>query len=248
MSTRVPDGNSAADDRVDVRVLTYNVRALRDDDAALMRVIRACRPDVVCVQEAPRFIRWRTKCSELARRAGLTVVRGGAEASGNLLLSALRVSVERTGIVVLPYSRWQHRRAVALAVLRVGAARFVLGGTHLSLDAEERQTQMRALHAAAHGLGVEQVVIGGDMNEHPSDPAWSWLAERMTDTWTRAPRGGEFTSGARDPYQRIDGVFCSPTIEVVRAGVPLDLVDEHDLEVATDHRPVLADLRLRAFH
>ena len=232
------------DEHADLRVLTYNVRSLRDDTAALTRVIRACRPDVVCVQESPRFLRWRTKCSELARRAGLTVVRGGAEAGGNLLMAALRVSVERTEVVVLPHGAAQYRRAVALAVLSVGGARFALGGTHLSLDAEERQTQLRAAHAAAHALGTGSVVLAGDMNEESDGAAWSWLAGRMTDTWARAPYGGEHTSGSRDPYQRIDAVFCSPSIEVTRAGVPLDLVDERDLAIATDHRPVLVDLRL----
>lgn len=238
MSTRV------AEEHADLRVLTYNVRSLRDDAVALARVIRACRPDVVCVQEAPRFFRWRTKCSELARHAGLTVVRGGAEAGGNLLMAALRVSVERTEVVVLPHAGGQYRRAVALAVLRVGGARFALGGTHLSLDAEERRKQSRAVYEAARALGVGTVVLAGDMNEGPDGAAWSWLAGRMTDTWARAPHGGEHTSGSRDPYQRIDAVFCSPAVEVVRAGVPLDLVDERDLAVATDHRPVLAELRL----
>ncbi|MFD0632519.1 endonuclease/exonuclease/phosphatase family protein [Catenulispora yoronensis] len=36
-----------------VRVLSYNVRSLRDDRAALARVVRGCEPDVVCVQESP---------------------------------------------------------------------------------------------------------------------------------------------------------------------------------------------------
>ena len=56
-----------------VRVLSYNVRSLRDDPAAVARVVRACAPDLVLVQEAPRFFRWRKPLGRLAAEApGLT--------------------------------------------------------------------------------------------------------------------------------------------------------------------------------
>ena len=48
-----------------VRVLSYNIRSMRDDTAALARVIRACAPDLVLVQEAPRFFRWRKAAARL---------------------------------------------------------------------------------------------------------------------------------------------------------------------------------------
>ena len=54
-----------------VRVMSYNIRSLRDDSAAVVRVIRAADPDVVCVQEAPRFLFWRRKCARLARDVGM---------------------------------------------------------------------------------------------------------------------------------------------------------------------------------
>ena len=62
---------------VELRVLSYNVRGLRDDRQALAEVVRAADPDVVCVQEAPRFLRWRSTCAALARTSGLVVVGGG---------------------------------------------------------------------------------------------------------------------------------------------------------------------------
>ncbi|HEY2985649.1 MAG TPA: hypothetical protein VGJ38_15950, partial [Jatrophihabitantaceae bacterium] len=60
-----------------LRLLCYNVRSLRDDEDAVARVIRGCEAHVVCVQEAPRFARWRSKNAALARRSGLVVVGGG---------------------------------------------------------------------------------------------------------------------------------------------------------------------------
>ncbi len=65
-----------------LRLLTYNVRSMRDDRAAVARVIRSAEPDVVCVQEAPRFLRWRSTCAALARTSGLVVVGGGRPAGG----------------------------------------------------------------------------------------------------------------------------------------------------------------------
>lgn len=91
-----PDGSAV------VRLLSYNIRSLRDDREALVRIIRACAPDVVCVQEAPRFFRWRKRAAWLARRTGLTYVTGGATASGPMILASLRAHVERTEDVLLP--------------------------------------------------------------------------------------------------------------------------------------------------
>jgi endonuclease/exonuclease/phosphatase family metal-dependent hydrolase len=45
-----------------LRLLSYNVRSLRDDASAVARVIRAAEPDLVCIQEAPRLFRWRSPC------------------------------------------------------------------------------------------------------------------------------------------------------------------------------------------
>jgi endonuclease/exonuclease/phosphatase family metal-dependent hydrolase len=53
-----------------------------------------------------------------------------------------------------------------------------------------------------------------------------------------APWGGEFTNPARDPVRRIDGIFASSGIEVLRCGVP----GIPEAQYASDHLPVLAVL------
>ena len=63
----------------ELRLLSYNVRSLRDDRASVAAVIRACRPDVVAVQEAPRSLRWRSKRAALARTSGLVVATADRE-------------------------------------------------------------------------------------------------------------------------------------------------------------------------
>lgn len=113
-------GSTTGPDAAVVRVLSYNIRSMRDDRAALARVIRACAPDVVCVQEAPRFFRWRKAAAWLARETGLVYTTGGAPAAGPMILTSLRAHVEHAEDTLLPRVPGLHRRGFATAVLRFG--------------------------------------------------------------------------------------------------------------------------------
>lgn len=231
-----------------VRVLSYNVRSLRDDTAALARVIRACSPDLVLLQEAPRFFRWRKKLSRLATATGLVVLSGGAPAAGPALLCSMRATVERTEDVLLPLTPGLHRRGFATAVVRFGGARLGVLSCHLSLRAEERYEQGGMLLDRLAGLGTDHAVAGGDLNERPGGPTYRRLAEGLQDCWAVAPWGGEYTSTPTDPRGRIDAIFATKGVEVLGCGVPAAQpgVTHRDLRAATDHLPVLAVLRVPA--
>jgi endonuclease/exonuclease/phosphatase family metal-dependent hydrolase len=239
-STTEPDGTAV------VRVLSYNVRSMRDDTAALARVVRACAPDLVLVQEAPRFFRWRKAAARLAESTGLYYVTGGAPAAGPMILASLRVRVEQTEDVLLPLTPGLHRRGLATAVVRIGGARLSVVSAHLSLQREERVRQAEALVRRAAAFGAPHAVLGGDLNEAPSGPAFGLLAREYQDCRAAAPWGGEMTSPADRPRQRIDAVFASQGIRVLGCGVPHGVpgVSEADLRAATDHLPVLAALRV----
>ncbi|MFJ6213903.1 endonuclease/exonuclease/phosphatase family protein [Streptomyces sp. NPDC092296] len=236
-----PDGGER------VRVLSYNIRSLRDDRAALARVIRACAPDLLCLQESPRFWRPAQQAARLARETGTVVLSGGRSAAGPLLLGRLRATVLRTGDVALPRTPGLHQRGFATAVVRIGrAAPFSVTSCHLSLDSAERRDQAGLLldHLAAQG--VRHGVVGGDFNERPDGPGWRLLAGRLQDGYAVAPWGSELTSVPGDPHQRIDAVFATPDIQVLACGVPdhLPTIPPPDLLAATDHLPVLAVLRI----
>jgi endonuclease/exonuclease/phosphatase family metal-dependent hydrolase len=233
----------------ELRLLSYNIRSMRDDTAALARVIRACAPDVLCVQEAPRFFRWRQHAARLGRATGLTYVTGGASTGcGTMIMSTLRPVVERTEDVTLPLTLGQHRRGLAMAVLRFETVRLGVISCHLSTQRAERYEQGRLLLRHLAGLGTQAAVVAGDLNDRPDGRTFRLLAKELTDAWATAPEGGEHTSTAQTPYQRIDAVLCTPAVEVVGCGVPTALPGVHpeDLRRATDHLPVLATLRLRA--
>ncbi|QEV17683.1 endonuclease/exonuclease/phosphatase family protein [Streptomyces alboniger] len=247
-TSSLPNSRTESDGSAVVRVLSYNIRSMRDDTDALARVIAACAPDLVLVQEAPRFFRWRKKLARLARAADLVILSGGGTASGPALLCSLRATVESTEDVLLPLTPGLHRRGFATAVVRFGGARLGVLSCHLSLQSDERYAQGGMLLERLAGLGVEHAVAGGDLNERPGGRTFKRLAAALQDCWVARPWGGENTSTPGDPHQRIDALFATPGVEVLGCGVPLGLpgVTEEDLRAATDHLPVLAALKVPA--
>ncbi len=241
--TELPNSRTEDDGSAVLRVLSYNVRSMRDDEDALARVIRACAPDVVFVQEAPRFFRWRKHAARLAAKSDLVVLSGGATAAGPLLLCSLRATVERTEDVLLPLTPGLHRRGLATAVVRFAGARVGLISCHLSLRKDERYAQAGLVLDRVAALGTPHVLVGGDLNERPGGPAFTRLTGRLRDGWAEAPWGGEHTSIPEDPHQRIDAVLATPGVEFLGCGVPTGL-DPADLRAATDHLPVLAAVRV----
>ncbi|MGQ0846074.1 MAG: endonuclease/exonuclease/phosphatase family protein [Sporichthyaceae bacterium] len=224
---------------VRLRVVTWNVRSLRDDAGAVAATLRDLEPDVVCLQEAPRFLRWRSRCAELARESQLVMVGGGRNSGANVILSGLRAQVASVVDSHLSGSPKRHRRGVALAVLDLGGARILVAGTHLSLDAAERERQAREAVGRVAALGVEHAVLCGDFNDVPGSPTWRALSQTLRDAHAVAPVGDVLTFPAVAPARRIDGVFVSPSVRVLGAGVPVDLPNA---AAASDHLPVVADL------
>jgi endonuclease/exonuclease/phosphatase family metal-dependent hydrolase len=227
---------------VQLRVLTYNVRSMRDDRAALGRVIRSAEPDVVLVQESPRFARWRSLCAQLARLGNLVVVSGGRYAGSNLILSALSVDVVSTADVLFTRDPRLHQRGTAIAVLTKQGKRFAVAGTHLDLRSAPRLRHVTELESAitAHVPADVPTIVAGDVNDTPGSAVWHALTVARKDAFAAAGEGNAFTSPARDPHKTIDGIFVDPRITVRSVRV----LDTPDVPLASDHRPVLAELEL----
>jgi endonuclease/exonuclease/phosphatase family metal-dependent hydrolase len=225
-----------------IRLMSYNVRSLRDDARAVARVIRSAAPDVVCVQEAPRFFRWRSKCAELARRSGLVVVCGGRPAAANLLMSTLAVDVRATRDVKFSKDPRLHQRGCAMAVLAKSGEPFAVVGTHLDLTAEPRLRHVAELRACADGFRPSEIplIVAGDINEKPGEPAWRALTEIGTDAFGAVGVGDGESFPAGNPTRRIDGMFVAAPLKVLSA----EVLDSPDVHVATDHRPLVVEVEL----
>lgn len=224
--------------------MTYNVRSLRDDAHAVVRVVRGADPDVLCIQEAPRFLFWRRKCARLAKRTGLRIAAGGRPAAANLVLVRPDVRIEAARSVLFTKDPGLHQRGVAMALLRVADRRVVVAGTHLDGYPEPRLRHVGELFAALDSFTPADVptAFAGDFNDDPGTPVWSELGTRGADAFAIAGEGeGEgagCTLNVTDPTRRIDAVFAGPGLAVRAAAA----IDSADVRIASDHRPVLADV------
>lgn len=217
------------------RVLTYNVRALRDDRDALVHAVRSCDPDVVCVQEAPRFFRWRSKCAALARDLDLVYVNGGGTTGGVALFVHLRADVEAAREGLLSKTPGLHQRAVAAAVVAKSGSRLMVVSTHLGLRAAERKRHAVELLAGLSWAPARHVVVAGDLNSGAGSEVWRALHDAgLRDP---GPASGP-TFPAWEPVKRIDALLVSADVRVVDYRV----VNARGVERASDHRPVFAVL------
>lgn len=222
---------------VSLRVVTYNVRSLRDDRDALVRVIRGLSADVVCMQEAPRRLRWRARCAALARDTGLLYVGGGGTAGGSMMLASLRVDVRSTLEYRFSRTPGLHERGAVAAVVELGGAAAVVASVHLGLDSTERLRHRSELVGMVDRFGGQVTVLAGDINERPDMPAWRAIADEFTDAGAADDTP---TFSTRDPRRRIDGVFVRGPARVASYGV----VDGADVQAASDHRPVVVDVEM----
>jgi endonuclease/exonuclease/phosphatase family metal-dependent hydrolase len=146
-----------------------------------------------------------------------------------------------TQVVVTNFSR-QRRTALRgfVAVhLRHGPVALTAVSTHLGLAPREREEHARELTdwmAGRHG----PLVVGGDLNEGPDEPAARWLGGRLYDCFTVAGEGDGNSFPARLPTARIDYVFVGQGIRVVRCRVE----GSEAAARGSDHRPVVAELEI----
>lgn len=220
-----------------VRLMSYNVRAFKDDRAALERVVRAYAPDVLCLQEAPRHPWSGPRIASFASACGL-IWPGGA---GRGLMSTTlavgpRLEVVDSGHRHFPVGWRDEPRGWAYARVRIpgGDAAFTAVSIHLSLRRSEHLHHARALRLDWRTAG--NLVIAGDINEDAKGPAWKRLSQGLEDA---AGPGCTFPAGS--PVKRIDAVFSSPGLSAAPVECPADTAD---VARASDHCPLAVDVEL----
>jgi endonuclease/exonuclease/phosphatase family metal-dependent hydrolase len=240
------------------RILTYNVHRWLGTDrqispGRIAEVIASCSPDIVALQEV---------------RAGRT--RAGAIDQAALLASKLdmdmhfqptiRVFGEQFGIAVLTRHRSRIVRSGRLPTLSAGpslekrSALWVavevegcevqVVNAHLSLRSRERLAQAQALLGSewlGHPRCADPAILLGDFNAPPHSRSYRLLASRMRDAQL-SQEGSEpmATFHTRAPVLRLDHVFVTSSVEIERAGP----VRTSLAKIASDHFPLLAELRL----
>lgn len=222
-----------------LRVMTWNVKDLHGDPEAVIGIIRAAGPDVLCLQEAPRLLFTRNQLAELARRCGLFFADGGRIGAGTAILTSLRTELSAARGHRLPVQGWRTRpRGFVRATIALPGTRAVsVTSLHLGLDPDQRADHVERL---LKGLTDDiPAILAGDMNERPDGSSWRALQDWGRDPDAKAPN----TFRAKRPHCRIDVILVDPRLDVLTYGDPPAL-DEADLVRASDHRPVFAEVRL----
>jgi endonuclease/exonuclease/phosphatase family metal-dependent hydrolase len=242
------------------RILTYNVRRClgtdgRQSPARIAEVIAACGPDIVALQELD-VGRVRSggidQAHAIARELGMRHVHFNAalrvmeEEYGDAILTARPSKLMKAGALPgLMHRPALEPRGALWASIHVGGVEVQVINTHLGLRRSERLAQIDALlgsdwlsHPACRG----PVVLLGDFNALPRSRAYQRLAAQLRDAQIgphihHPPRR---TFPARLPLLRIDHVFVSRSVDVVR----VEAIRTPLARVASDHLPLIVDLRI----
>ena len=219
-----------------IRVVSYNLRALKQDRAALVRVVRRLRPDVLLLQEVPRHPFSGHRIAAFAADCGLTWGAGPRFRMSTTLLTSLRLDVLESHHGALRVSHHDEPRGYAVATVALpGHAPLRAASLHMSLREQDRSAHVADVLAALSGEGLP-LVVGGDLNETPGHDVWRGLGRTLHEVTP-----DRFTFPAARPVERIDAIFASAGLPAAPPRVELD---HADLVAATDHLPVAVDLDL----
>ncbi|MEV4261937.1 endonuclease/exonuclease/phosphatase family protein [Kribbella sp. NPDC049584] len=223
-----------------LRVLSYNVHRWGDDRTALARVVKACAPDVMLVQEAPTWFGTRRKRREMAATFGLRYVAASAR-NAILVADGIHLTGIRGRRIRRPFVR---RRLNLVAtqlpggavggVLLLGSTRLAVVVCHLGLHPRGRVHEIAQVLALCRSFGTPYL-LAGDINEEPDGPVWKHLAEEGLLDLNAGP-----TFDSTTPHKRIDAAELSPQLNGRLRHIP---ATREDLSAASDHLPLLVELK-----
>ena len=240
------------------RILTYNVRHCLGIDGQLSperiaEVIASCEPDVVALQELD-VNRARTggidQAQAIADGLGMHLhfypaLREKEAFYGDAILTARPCTLVKAEL--LPTRGWRafvEPRGALWVSVNVDGAELQVINTHLGLLEATRLQQIDVLLGPdwfAHPACREPVIIAGDFNAIPRSGAYQRLAAHLRDAQTGlgTPRR-QPTFPSRAPLLRLDHVFVSRSIEVLKA----EAIRTPLARIASDHLPLLVDFRI----
>jgi endonuclease/exonuclease/phosphatase family metal-dependent hydrolase len=240
-----------------LRIATYNVHGCRGMDRRrseqrIAEVIAMLGVDVIGLQELDLNRRRSAGVDQVAliadqlgwHRYFHPALRVGEEHYGDAILSRYPMRLRRAQELPSVTTRVcpESRAAIWMEVeTPVGAVQVI--NTHLGLGRRERFMQAQLL-AGPDWLGSvtpgDPVVLMGDFNSLPGSPPFQLLARLLRDTRTFvSPPPSLKTFPTRLPMLAVDHVFVNEQLEVNS----ITLVHNDQTRIASDHFPLVADLR-----
>lgn len=128
--------------------------------------------------------------------------------------------------------------------VNIGGTEIQVINTHLGLPGSNRLGQIEMLLGPdwlAHPACREPVIIAGDFNTVPRSRVYQRLAALLRDaqTWLGTFRQ-QLTYPSRAPFLRLDHVFVSQSIEVLKT----QAIRTPLARIASDHLPLPVDFRV----
>jgi endonuclease/exonuclease/phosphatase family metal-dependent hydrolase len=240
-----------------LRVATYNVHGCRGIDGRrseqrIAEVIATLGVDVVGLQELD-LNRLRSEGVDQAQmiaeelgwhRLFHPAIRVGDEHYGDAIVSRYPIRLRQAKELPSVTTRLcpETRAAIWVEIATsVGAIQMI--NTHLGLGRRERLMQAELL-AGPEWLGQidpdNPVILMGDFNSLPGSPPYRLLAGKLRDVRTLVnppPRLRTFPT--RYPLLAVDHIFVNEKLEINSVSV----VRSGEIQVASDHFPIVADLR-----
>jgi endonuclease/exonuclease/phosphatase family metal-dependent hydrolase len=240
----------------DLRVMTWNIAAGHGDLARIAKVIGESGAEIVALQEVDSHWSERSafvdQADSLARSLHMQVkfapiysIRDSAGSSvprefGVAVLSRYPI-VDSKNHYITRLSTQQQTANPALApgfletTIDVRGTRIKAFSTHLDYrgnPAVRQQQVAEMLEIFRSSAGP--MILFGDLNATPTAAELSPLLQKLQDAWIPA-EGNDLTYPAEKPVKRIDYVLTSNDFASISSTVPETQ--------ASDHRPVIANLR-----
>lgn len=235
-------------DNQTLRVVSYNIkRGLGNDGVTDLertaRVIRELKPDFVGLQEVDEKTR---RCGGLDQAVELGKQLGMHHAfapfmdydGGRYGLAVLsRYPIANVAVVKLPEGN-EPRVALAAEVTLPDGVSVTFVNLHFDWVKDDtfRYAQATALKKHLDGLTTSYILLG-DFNDVPESRTLDLFRQDAVEA--KKPDNDHFTFSATAPAREIDFIFAAPQTQWEIGDVAV--VDER---VASDHRPVVANLKL----
>lgn len=224
------------------RLMTYNIRHGQGLDGKMdceriARVIAEVNPEVVGLQEVDSVANRSGKIdimAELAKETGMYPIFGhsilfdGGKYGNGMLTKEKPLSVKKLN---LP------GKSEARTALVVELSKYVVVNTHLSLDEAEAHQSVAIINAAIESH-QKPVFLMGDLNVVPD----SETIKELKKNWQVLNSTRQATFPANQPDSLLDYVLGYKTNGQTYGIHRATVVNE---PVASDHRPVFVDIRLK---
>ena len=235
-----------------LRILTFNIYHGEGTDGKIdlprqAKVIQDSKADLVCLQEVDDRTERTGRVDQTAELAKLTGFHGAfvhqldfeGGRYGQALLS--RYPISEAECHWLPGTPDRERRMAGAVRLKVHEHTITLVTTHLHHNNEpfridQAKTLDRIFRSEKYSDSI--VIIAGDLNATPDSEPLRLLKEH----WVSASNASEpfLTFPAQKPERQLDYIFISAT-----NGVKVSNVRVIEEPLASDHRPLLAELLLQ---